>query len=114
MKATAIANGYMSGKVFLIWEKPYDDITGYEIYRNNNLIASSLSEDKAVFEQPTMFDHDHHTNLFRKDSTDKLMYTDEKIQKYQKYEYKVIAKRLDNDGNIIDEIVSNTTDIFTQ
>ena len=106
MKAIGISNPYTSGKVYIIWEIPHDKITGYEIYRNNILIASSLKEEPDVFTHPTLFDHDHHTNLFKKDSTHKLMYVDESIDRYQHYEYKVIASRKDENGNTLETIES--------
>lgn len=114
MQAIAISNGYTTGKVYIIWDIVYDEITGYEVYRNDVLIASSLIEDKAEFVNPTMFDHDHHTSLFRKDSTFKLMYVDENVNRYQEYTYKVIAKRINEDGMVMDEIISNTVTIEAQ
>lgn len=107
MKANAVSNGYMSGKIYIIWEVPYDGLTGFEINRNGETIASSFFEKPSEFVQPTMFDHDHHTNLFRKDSTRKLMFVDENVQRYQHYEYQVIAKRISDTGDIIDQIKSD-------
>ena len=116
MKAIAISTHYMSNKAFIIWEIPHDKITGYEIYRDNNLIASSLVEDetKVIFEQPTLFDHDHHTNLFRKDSTYKLMYVDVSVKSYEYHTYKVIAKKLDDSNNIKEIIESDDINIQIQ
>lgn len=117
MNAIAISNGYMTGKVFIVWEIPHDDITGYEVYRNNKMIASSLAEkeeEKVAFVPPTIFDHDHHTNLFKKDSTFKLMYTDENVNRYQFYEYKVVALRTDEAGTVLERIESNPIFITAQ
>lgn len=99
-----ISNGYMSGNVYVIWDIPHDSITDYEIYRDGNLIAST--EMGSEFVSPTLFDHDHHTNLFKKDSANKLMYVDENVHQYQHYTYKVIAKRI-ADGKLIEEIPSS-------
>lgn len=108
MNAIAISNGYTSGKVYVIWEIPHDDITGYEVFRNGELIATSLPDaiEPSVFEHPTMFDSDHHTNLFKKDSTHKLMFTDEAVQQYQTYVYQVIATRV-NELNVPVEIIAS-------
>ena len=115
MQAIAISNGYTTGKVYIIWEIPHDNITGFEIYRDNKLIATSFSEESLrVFIPPTMFDHDHQTNLFKKDSHFKLMYIDENVWKYQQYEYKVVAKRFDGDGNLMEEIESDPIFVTTQ
>lgn len=109
MQAIAISNGYTTGKVYVIWEIPHDKINGFEIYRDGKLIASSLQEEGLpVFIPPTMFDHDHQTNLFRKDSAFKLMYVDEQVYKYQSYEYQVVAVRLDENGTVMERIESNT------
>lgn len=112
MEAHTVSTAYMSGKVYIIWEVPHDKITGYEVIRNGVVIASSLLGNSAEFVQPTLFDHDHHTNLFRKDSTNKLMFVDETIQRYQHYEYQVIAKRLDVNNNVMEQIKSDL--IYTQ
>lgn len=116
MQAIAISNGYTSGKVYIIWEIPHDNITGYEVFRDNVLIASSLPDASEVtkFEHPTMFDHDHHTNLFKKDSTAKLMFTDEHVNKYQSYEYQVIGTRLNDLGVPVELRVSDKIYIQAQ
>lgn len=115
MQAIAISNGYTTGKVYVIWEIPHDKISGYEIYRDGQRIASSLDEDgDKLFEPPTMFDHDHQTNLFRKDSRNKLMYTDEKVQKYQNYKYEVIAFRKNENDVIVETISSDPMYITAQ
>lgn len=113
MKAIGISNPYTSGKVYIIWDIPHDNINGFEVYRDNELIATSFSEEGLhVFIPPTMFDHDHHTNLFKKDSTHQLMYVDEDVYKYQHYEYKVVAIRKDENGNNVEIIESEP--IFIQ
>lgn len=115
MKAIAISNGYTSGKVNIIWEIPHDKINGFEIYRDGNLIATSLSEKGLkVFVPPTMFDHDHQTNLFKKDSHFKLMYVDENVYRYQKYEYKVVALRINEEKEIVETIESNSAFVTAQ
>lgn len=115
MQLITISNGYTTGKAYIIWEIPHNKINGYEIYRDGKLIASSLKEENPdVFTQPTMFDHDKHTNLFRKDSTHKLMYIDESVHQYQAYSYKVVAKRLNENNVAIEAIESNTTTVQIQ
>lgn len=113
MQAIAISNGYMSGKVYVIWEIPHDKITGYEVYRDGVCIASSLIDDGDEFVPPTMFDHDHQTNLFKKDSHFKLMFVDENVNRYQEYKYQVIATRL-NDGVPVEDIESNPVFVTAQ
>ena len=114
MQAIAVSNGYTSGKVYVIWEIPHNDITGYEIICNGVVIASSFTEEPSEFINPTMFDHDHQTNLFKKDSHFKLMYIDENVHRYQEYEYKVIARRINEDGNVMEEITSDSIFITAQ
>lgn len=112
MRVIGISTGYTPG-VYIIWEVPHENITGYEVYRNEQMIASSLlesEEERAEFVQPTVFDHDHQTNLFKKDSIFKLMYVDEDVHRHQFYEYKVVAKRI-VDGVVMEEITSNDVHI---
>ena len=61
-----------------------------------------------------MFDHDHRTNLFRKDSAFKLMYIDENVYRYQNYIYKVVALRTDELGNVLERIESEIVMIQAQ
>lgn len=111
MHAIAVSNGYMSGSVYVIWTIPYDGITEYDVYRDGVIIASSSTHE---FVSPTVFDHDHHTNLFRKDSKLKLMHIDENVERYRNYTYKIIARRTDEDGTVRDTITSNTATIEAQ
>lgn len=107
-EAKALASGY-TGKIYIVWDKVHDNINKFEIYRNDSLISeSTLDIQWEPFEQPTIFDHDHHTNLFKKDSTHQLMFTDESINKYQQYTYYVKAYRIE--GDIIKE--EYTSDIM--
>ena len=116
MRAFGMSNGYTTGKIYVVWEIPYDSkLVTYEVYRNGVLIAFSPDSDgNNLFVQPTMFDHDHHTNLFKKDSIFKLMYIDENVNKYQNYEYKIIAKRTNDIGEVIETIESNTITVEAQ
>jgi len=115
MQAIAISNGYTTGKVYVIWEIPHDKINGYEIYRDGKLIASSLNKDgDKEFVPPTMFDHDHQTNLFRKDSRNKLMYVDENVYTYQNYKYEVTAFRRDENEVIVETISSEPIYVTAQ
>ena len=114
MKANAVSNGYMSGKIYIIWEVPYDGLTGFEINRNGETIASSFFEEPSEFVQPTVFDHDHHTNLFKKESTHQLMYIDESVCKYQNYTYEVVAFRKNDDGVVVETIHSKPVYVEAQ
>ena len=107
MQARIISNGYTSGKIYIVWDIPHDNITGYEIDRNGETIASSFFEEPSEFVSPTMFDYDHHTNLFKKNSTKQLMFVDENVKPYQQYEYQVIAKRTNEVGDIVEQIESD-------
>ena len=99
-----VSTGYPPKQVYIIWTVPHNSITDYEVYRNGVLIASTAMGSK--FESPTIFDSDHHTNLFRKMSIHKLMFIDEDVQAYQHYTYKVVAKRV-IEGFTFEEIPSN-------
>ena len=114
MQAMASSNGYTSGKVYIVWNIPHNNISGYEIERDGKIIASSFTEEPSVFISPTLFDHDHHTNLFKKGSTHQLMFIDENVQPYQKYEYKVIAKKLNDTGDIMEQRESKTIYVTAQ
>lgn len=127
MNLMALANGYMTGKVYLLWSIPYDKINYFEILRNDIPIAHMrLSEKDGVpyihtdlgnadpFIHPCLFDHDHHTNLFWKDSTHQLMYVDEDVHKFQEYKYEIIAKRINEKEEVMDEIHSNIAWVQTQ
>lgn len=91
----------------------FDDVEGierYELYRDGEKIAESApatSEDSEQiafpgFEKPTVFDHDKHTNLFRKNSNHELMFEDVNVRRFHQYGYRV--KYYFNDG----EYISNT------
>ena len=99
-----VSTGYPPNCVYIIWDIPHDGITDYEIYRDNKLIAST--ELGSEFVSPTIFDRDHQTNLFKKDSTHQLMYVDEDVHTYQHYTYRIIAKRI-VDNQLIEEIPSS-------
>ena len=122
MQVKAVSNGYTTGKVYIIWEIPHDKINGYEIYRDGKMIASSLEAEEAeevedgldIFTQPTVFDHDHHTNLFKKESTHQLMYIDESVCKYQNYTYEVVAFRKNDDGVVVETIHSKPVYVEAQ
>lgn len=110
MRLIAISSGNPPDQVYLIWEIPHDRDIMYGIYRDDVLIAGGFDPNKDtndIFVHPTLFDHDHGTNLFKKDSTFKLMYTDEVVSRYQHYNYKVVAKVVDANGNVLETITSN-------
>lgn len=119
LELIGVSNGYPPKTVWLVWEKPYEPndsmVITYELYRDGNLIASSLNEDGTEnFKQPELFDHDHNTNLFRKDSTHKLMYTDNDVNTYREYMYYVKMIRTDMEGNVIDTLVSKPVYVQAQ
>ena len=116
MQVRVISNGYTTGKVYVIWEVPHDKINGYEIYRDGKMIVSSLEAEEGmkIFIQPTVFDHDHHTNLFKKGSANQLMYIDENVCKYQKYTYEIVAFRKDEDGVVVETIHSKPAYVEAQ
>lgn len=71
-------------------------ISKYELYRDGVKIATSENEEgKSDFSRPTVFDHDHHTNLFRKESNHQLMYKDTSVARFREYAYQVIYWRDD-------------------
>ena len=127
MRAIGISNGYMSERVYIIWDIPHDKINYYEVWRDKQIIAQSQIDDSGKpiappihtdlekanpFIHPCMFDHDHHTNLFWKDSTHMLMYVDDTVHKFQQYKYHVVARRIDDNGQMQDMVVSN--DIYIE
>lgn len=125
MDAKVLANGYMTGKVFIIWDIPHDKINRYEVWRDDVMIAEiNLDEETVIppihedlekaepFVHPCLFDHDHHTNLFWKESNHQLMYVDETVVRYQEYKYHVIACRINEKGERMEEI--QTRPLYTQ
>lgn len=119
MNLMALANGYTSRNVYLIWNIPYDKINYYEVLRDDVQILHTELDEKGIppihvdlekadpFIHPCLFDHDHHTNLFWKDSTHQLLYVDQNVQKFQEYKYEIVAKRINENGQVMDEIHSN-------
>ncbi len=88
IRVTATPSGY-TGSIYVVFDKN-DYINKYELYRDGVKIAESENaEGKSDFCQPTVFDHDHHTNLFRKKSTHQLMYEDTNVAKFRQYAYHV-------------------------
>ena len=109
MKIYGISTGYPAGVVHVIWDIPHDKINSYQLYRDGVLIADSTNPEQAkLFQTPTLFDHDHGTNLFKKNTKHQLIYSDtNNVQHYQKYEYHVIAKAINKDGIVTDDITSD-------
>ena len=91
----AIASSYTKSIYVIFGENDYID--KYEIYRNDTLIGTYLKEELHFNHQgedgelvrPCMFDRDHHTNLFFKDSNHQWMYEDKNVKMYQEYKYYV-------------------------
>lgn len=78
----------------LIWPEPFDDATKYEVYKDGELFMD-ITED--MFLHPTMFDHDHHTNLFWKTSNHENLVLDYTNQKFTKHYYYVKAFKYEDD-----------------
>lgn len=104
-------NYYMGAKpkgncAYVIWRIPFEHFNSFELYRDGELIAKSTNREETheIFEHPHPLDHDHCTNLFRKDSPYKLWYRDEGVQRFQTYTYKVIARAIDENSGIITSI----------
>lgn len=70
----AVASDYTKTIYIIFNENEYVD--KYELYRNGQLIAETAKDSFGDFKRPTMFDNDHHTNLFVKNSNHELMYED--------------------------------------
>lgn len=85
-------------KIYVIWNQ-CDYFDKYELYRDGVLIGETREKDFGPFKRPTVFDTDHHTNLFRKKSSGQLMYEDEDIKSFVEYEYEIKAYRKDTVEN---------------
>lgn len=72
-------------KVYISWEK-INGLTGYEIYRNGKIIATSEDTD---FTRPYEFDNDHHTELFKPATRNWLYFKDDSVHDFQKYQYQI-------------------------
>lgn len=90
-KVHASASSYTNTIYIVFDSKEYID--RYELYRDGVKIADS------GFVRPFMFDHDHHTNLFRKESNHKLMYEDIDVAKFREYSYYVKYYSRENSWN---------------
>ncbi len=109
MKIYGISNGYPTGVVHVIWDIPHDKINSYQLYRDGLLIMdSTIPEQAKRIQTPTLFDHDHGTGLFRKNTKHQLIYSDtDNIHRYQEYNYCVVAKAITEDNIVTDEITSD-------
>lgn len=108
MKLFGASRVNLSGMVYLVWDIPHDKINSYQVYRNGILLADSTNPEQAnLFKKPTVFDHDHWTNLFRKITSHQMMFLDEGTHKYQKYKYHVVAQAISDSGVITDKQISN-------
>lgn len=87
IEVKAVASAY-TGSIYVVFNEN-KIVDKYELYRNGELIAATGETDYGPFERPTLFDHDHHTNLFRKDSNHQLMYEDIDVAKFKEYSYYV-------------------------
>ncbi len=80
--------------IYIIFDEN-DYIDKYELYRNDILIGTYTKDDLYFNHQgedgelirPCMFDRDHHTNLFFKNSNHEWMYKDTDLNSFQEYKY---------------------------
>ena len=115
MRVRVSSSGYVTETNYIVFDIPYEHANQFTIYRDGaKLVSNEPTKGLAPFEHPTMFDMDHQTNLFRKDTMHKLMYIDKDVQKYQRYSYYVIAEHVDENGNVVSSVQSNTYSVQTQ
>lgn len=94
----ATASSY-TNKIYVVFSEE-EHVDKYEVYRDGVKIAEYDTASKlSDFEHPTLFDHDHHTNLFRKESNHQLMYEDGDISRFREYSYYVKYYRGDASWN---------------
>ena len=95
LKANVIYFPY-TDKIYITWNK-LNDITSYKVYKDSVLIAETpkeITEDTPdPFVEPTMFDRNHNTNLFKDNPQNSLMYVDETVVKHKTYSYMIVAER---------------------
>lgn len=77
----------IDNKVHLVWEYDKEAIS-YEIYRNNVLLETIELKD---LDRPFMFLRFPRNTLFRNKLLKSKIYTDETVQKFNTYEYKIRA-----------------------
>lgn len=92
---------------------PNEYINKIKLYRDNKLIAESKDTEKKggpleydllkPFELPSMFETDHHTNLFKKFPRPIVLYKDEDVRKYRTYKYEIVLQEI-KDNKINQEI----------
>ena len=97
-------------QVYVIWLDNNPLFTNYSIIRDGKEIMSGKRED---FHHPEEFDHDHHTNLFRKRSKHELCYHDTDIQKFHEYWYQVIYRQISEEGNELSASVTRSVKVYT-
>ena len=100
LQMRAVPCSYTS-EIYVIFDK-LERVNKYELYKNGVKIAEFDKTNMSDLVQPTLFDHDHHTNLFKKDSTHQLMFVDTAIQKFQTYDYQVVAERINESGETME------------
>lgn len=118
MNIKAFYSSYVR-QVFVVWDIPDDACNHYELWRDNEKIAEmdylakdipgnhSEPTEEIPFVNPCMFDRDHHTHLFFKDSSHQLMYVDTDIQNFTEHSYYVIANVIDEDDTILASFSTN-------
>ena len=104
-------------EVHVIWPIPHEHINKYEVYRDGVLVNEfdQVKEGPPEGEDnhPVFYDHDHHTNLFWKDSLHKVWYRDGDVQDHQRYTYVVKAYKIEEDETILEEITSLPMEVLT-
>ena len=87
IQVKATASSY-TNKIYVVFDK-HEYVDKYELYRDGVKVAEYDETNQSAFAQPTLFDHDHHTNLFKKESSHQLMYEDADVRRYREYSYSV-------------------------
>lgn len=110
LKAVAVS---YTRTIYVIFDEN-DYIDKYELYRNDVLINTYAKDDLHFNHQeedgelirPCVFDRDHHTNLFFKNSNHEWMYKDTDLDSFQEYKYCI--KCYHNDAEIDSKIAYAT------
>ena len=110
LKAVAVS---YTRTIYVIFDEN-DYIDKYELYRNDVLINTYVKndlhfnhqEEDGELTRPCVFDRDHHTNLFFKNSNHEWMYKDTDLDLFQEYKYCI--KCYHNDTEIDSKIAYAT------
>lgn len=110
IEAHVVNSAYMNN-VYVVWEIPWHAVK-YILYRNDEIIAETpeeiTEETPNPFERPTIFDHDHHTELFKPGSRNLLCYVDNDIRRYVTYKYQLKVIYDNEQEEFSDELMITT------